>query len=205
MESQMFYGTGPSTVQLHDQSSESSSEDDSESDEFVCSGDENQYSESDESDDSDHELVADCEEEHSLPITIEKWNEVTATSRNFIFTSKEEFHLEFETENAHAAHPIDVFNKLVTPELIERIVIETNLFANQTIAETTMTRSSPITEVPGLKREKRKRCIGCYEMISANEDAKTARKKARKVTTFYDYCETKPFFCLHCFKLKHSN
>ena len=53
----MFYGTGPSTVH-EDQSSESSSEDDSESDEFVGSGDENQSSESDESDDSDHELVA---------------------------------------------------------------------------------------------------------------------------------------------------
>ena len=65
-------------------------------------------------------------------------NKVTATSRNFIFTSKEEFHLELETENAH---PIDVFNKLVIPELIEKIVIETNLFANQIIAETTMMRS----------------------------------------------------------------
>ena len=31
---------------------------------------------------------------------------------------------------------------LVTPELIEKIVIEMNLFANQTIAETTMMRSS---------------------------------------------------------------
>ena len=62
-----------------------------------------------------------------------------------------------------------------------------------------------LTEVPGPKREKKKRCIWYYEMISANEDAKTARKKARKVTTFYDYCETKPFLCLHCFKLKHSN
>ena len=96
MESQMFYGTVPSAVQHQDQSSESSSEDDSESDEFVCSGYENQSSESD---DSDHELVADCQEEHRLQIPIEKWNKVTATSRNFIFTSKEEFHLELETEN----------------------------------------------------------------------------------------------------------
>ena len=39
MESQMFYGTVPSTVKHQDQSSESSSEDDSESDEFVGSGD----------------------------------------------------------------------------------------------------------------------------------------------------------------------
>ena len=31
---------------------------------------------------------------------------------------------------------------LVTPELTEKNVIETNLFANQTIAETTMTRTS---------------------------------------------------------------
>ena len=54
----MFYGTVPSTVQHQDQSTESSSEDDSESDEFICSGDENQSSEMI----SDHELVANCEE-----------------------------------------------------------------------------------------------------------------------------------------------
>ena len=100
--------TVPSTVEhfslqqsLQHQSSESSLEDDSKSDEFVCSGDENQSSESDESDDSDHKLVADCEEEHRLPIPIEKWNKVTATGRNFIFTSKKNFHLKLETENAH--------------------------------------------------------------------------------------------------------
>ena len=43
---------------------------------------------------TDHELVADCEEQHRLPIPIEKWNKETATSRNCTFTSKEEFHLE---------------------------------------------------------------------------------------------------------------
>ena len=43
--------------QHQDQSSESSSEDNSEFDEFVCSGDKNLSSESD---NFDHELVEDC-------------------------------------------------------------------------------------------------------------------------------------------------
>ena len=61
-ESQMFYGIEPSTVD-EDHSSESSSEDDAESDELVCSGEENQ---SWENGGSGHELVTDCEEEHCV-------------------------------------------------------------------------------------------------------------------------------------------
>ena len=72
--SQIFYGTGPS-IAHRDQLSESSPADDSESDEVVCSGDKNQSSESNKSDNFDHKLVADCEEQHhatALPIPMEK-------------------------------------------------------------------------------------------------------------------------------------
>ena len=60
-----------------------------------------------------------------------------------------------------------------------------------------------LAEAPGPKRKSRKRCVGCYELISLNEGSREAAKKAKKVSTFCEGCESKPFLCLSCFKLKH--
>lgn len=61
-----------------------------------------------------------------------------------------------------------------------------------------------LAEAPGPKRKSRKRCVGCYEIISANEGSRMADKKARKVSTFCEGCSDKPFLCLSCFKIKHN-
>ena len=50
----------------------------------------------------------------------------------------------------------------------------------------------------------RKRCRECYKMIAKNEGTDVARKKCRRVKTFCDDCDDKPFMCVSCFGLAHS-
>ena len=61
-----------------------------------------------------------------------------------------------------------------------------------------------LSEVEGSKRDSRKRCVGCYEIISTNEGSKVASKKAKKASTFCNSCHNKPYLCLSCFVTKHS-
>ena len=61
-----------------------------------------------------------------------------------------------------------------------------------------------LVEAAGPKLKTRKRCRSCYEVIANNEGSSEARKRARRVNTFCDTCEGKPFICVSCFSLKHS-
>lgn len=61
-----------------------------------------------------------------------------------------------------------------------------------------------LSEAEGSKRESRKRCVGCYEMISTNEGSKVASKRAKKISTFCSSCDGKPYLCLSCFETNHS-
>ena len=58
--------------------------------------------------------------------------------------------------------------------------------------------------VPDKENKTRKRCRGCYEKLSLNENCKIARNKARRVTTFCDQCKGKPHLCRACFAEKHE-
>ena len=62
-----------------------------------------------------------------------------------------------------------------------------------------------LVEAAGPKLKTRNRCRSCYEVIANNEGSSVARKKARRVNTFCDTCEGKPFLCVSCFSLKHSS
>ena len=50
----------------------------------------------------------------------------------------------------------------------------------------------------------RKRCRGCYDKISKNENAKLASNKARRVSSYCVQCESKPHLCISCFAEKHE-
>ncbi|KAF2346631.1 PiggyBac transposable element-derived protein [Trinorchestia longiramus] len=65
-------------------------------------------------------------------------------------------------------------------------------------------KSHPHMLIEG-ERGKRKRCLGCYEKLSSNENCQVARNKARKVTTYCNLCESKPHICVSCFSEKHGN
>lgn len=65
--------------------------------------------------------------------------------------------------------------------------------------------SHALAEADGPKLKTRKRCRSCYETISNNEGAAAARRKARRVNTYCDSCEGKPFLCISCFSAKHAN
>ena len=65
--------------------------------------------------------------------------------------------------------------------------------------------SHSLVEVDGPKSMKRKRCRGCYEQISAAEGSKVARSKARRISTYCDSCDGKPYLCISCFNMKHSS
>ena len=58
-------------------------------------------------------------------------------------------------------------------------------------------------ELPGSSRSVRKRCRGCYDLISQNEGSAVASAKARRVKTVCNQCEGKPHFCLSCFERTH--
>ncbi|KAK4324439.1 hypothetical protein Pmani_004925 [Petrolisthes manimaculis] len=61
-----------------------------------------------------------------------------------------------------------------------------------------------LVEAEGQKRKSRKRCVGCYEMLSVNEGSRVASAKAKKVSTFCQVCDGKPFMCMPCFAAKHN-
>lgn len=48
-------------------------------------------------------------------------------------------------------------------------------------------------------RKIRKRCIICYQKISAQQGFKVAVKLTKKVNTFCSTCPEKPFVCINCF------
>ena len=59
-------------------------------------------------------------------------------------------------------------------------------------------------ELPGSCRSVRKRCRGCYEVISQNEGSSVAAAKARRVKTVCNQCEGKPHLCPACFERTHE-
>lgn len=61
-----------------------------------------------------------------------------------------------------------------------------------------------LCESDGKTRDVRKRCRGCYDIISKNEGFKIASSKARRVKTFCNLCEGKPFMCPSCFARLHE-
>ncbi|XP_047738345.1 piggyBac transposable element-derived protein 4-like [Hyalella azteca] len=65
-------------------------------------------------------------------------------------------------------------------------------------------KSHELVEADGPKSKKRKRCLSCYSQIANAEGTKVARSKTRKVNTYCDTCENKPYLCVSCFNLKHS-
>ena len=64
--------------------------------------------------------------------------------------------------------------------------------------------SHALMEMDGKCRDTRKRCRGCYDVLSKNEGYKVANNKARRVKTYCFECEGKPFLCVPCFKRLHE-
>jgi hypothetical protein len=56
----------------------------------------------------------------------------------------------------------------------------------------------------GSVRTTRKRCLSCYEKLSLQFGAKTARMRAKRVATFCTDCENQPPMCLNCFNERHT-
>ncbi|XP_068204630.1 piggyBac transposable element-derived protein 4-like [Palaemon carinicauda] len=61
-----------------------------------------------------------------------------------------------------------------------------------------------LVELDGKCRDVRKRCRGCYELLSKNEGSQIAARKARRVKTVCGQCEGKPHLCPSCFERLHS-
>ncbi|KAF2353648.1 hypothetical protein FHG87_015598 [Trinorchestia longiramus] len=105
------------------------------------------------------------------------WKLVSASTRSFPFTGKEEMCLQptIDPENGKPK-PIDLFNLFISDDVVNHI-----------------------------EREEKERCLGCYEKLSSNENCQVARNKARRVTTYCNLCESKPHLCVSCFSEKHGN
>ena len=68
----------------------------------------------------------------------------------------------------------------------------------------TLSSEHILVEAEGSKRQSRKHCKGCSEMLTASEDSKVAKIKARKVSTYCNACEGSPYLCIPCFNMKHG-
>ena len=100
--------------------------------------------------------------------------------------------------------------KLKITEFKEKLVV--SLTGNE-LVETSNPPSSPAsTSKTGGRRinhqliedkKIRKRCVSCYAQMKQNEGAKVARNKTRRVHTYCEDCDGKPFLCVNCFNLKH--
>jgi len=62
-----------------------------------------------------------------------------------------------------------------------------------------------LVELQGQCRTVRKRCRGCYQILSLNEGSATAASKARRVKTVCNQCDGRPHLCLPCFERMHSD
>jgi hypothetical protein len=62
-----------------------------------------------------------------------------------------------------------------------------------------------LVELEGQCQNVRKRCRGCYEVLSKNEGCSVADAKARRVKTVCLQCENKPHLCRGCFERTHSH
>ena len=89
--------------------------------------------------------------------------------------------------------------------LINSLVIEVHDQNPQTVQKQKNTSTNhTLLEAEGSKRTSRKRCKGCYVTISANKGAKKARTSSKRIATYCNLCEGKPYFCLSCFNLRHD-
>ena len=62
-----------------------------------------------------------------------------------------------------------------------------------------------LIEADGPKSKSRKRSRSCYDQLANAEGTKTARSKTRRVNTYCNTCEDKPYLCVSCFNLKHCD
>lgn len=61
-----------------------------------------------------------------------------------------------------------------------------------------------LVKADGHQKKLRKRCKGCYEIISQNEGRNEASRKAKKGTTYFNESDNDPYYCLSCFNIKHE-
>ena len=68
----------------------------------------------------------------------------------------------------------------------------------------TLSSEHILVELEGSKRQSRKRCKGCYKMLTASEGSKVAKNKAGKISTHCNACEGSPYLCIPCVNMKHG-
>lgn len=73
----------------------------------------------------------------------------------------------------------------------------------QTPAQPDNRKKHKFSKKEGSVRTSRKRCLPCYKKITEGKGAATARKLAKRVSTFCNMCEGNPPMCLTCFNEKH--
>jgi hypothetical protein len=145
MNSATFYGRKKDAVMDDDdQSSESDFLPDESDESFQDISSSDDLHEEEEADDLLDENFYDSTNSVA-PVVQPNWKHAAATTRSFPFTGKEEMCLQptIDPENGKAK-PIDLFNLFISDDVINHIVFETNRYASQCIANTTITRTSAL-------------------------------------------------------------
>ncbi|KAF2364254.1 PiggyBac transposable element-derived protein [Trinorchestia longiramus] len=123
-------------------------------------------------DDDMEEIEVQANQESGLVQSDGEWNDiVTATSRAFPFTGKEE--LLVLPANTAKVWPIDVYQLFVTDQVVDFIVEETNRYANQVIAAKTITRKSRLKVWHPTDSAEIKKFLGIVILMGINPLPKT--------------------------------
>lgn len=73
----------------------------------------------------------------------------------------------------------------------------------QTPAQQPNKKKHQLAKKEGSVRANRKRCVHCYQQLSAEKGAQAARKLSKRVVTFCNTCEGNPPMCIDCFNKNH--
>ena len=143
MDSSVFYGKKRPSANENEAESEDTSDSEFIPDE---TNDDSSFSNASSDHESDDDVLddesGDDHEDLESPAVQSEWTDVCTSDRSFPFTGIEAIKNQSFTEESPL--PIDVFNLLVDDEVVEYILSETNKFASQCIANTTVTRRSSL-------------------------------------------------------------
>lgn len=193
MDARNFYGMQVNEISDTDDEMDSSSESCSNESELelVPTGSSSNSSNEEElaEDLSENEDEA-LQEETNGESAPDTWIAVSATSRQYPFTGKEELRRKPRpTGPENTVTPFDTYNLFVTEEIISEIVTETNKYADQVLQNTKITRRSRLKCWTPTNAHEIKKFLGLIIAMGLVRKPKLELYWSKK--TIYDY----PFIC----------
>ena len=138
MDPSSFYSRRKQDISLEDNNPSSDEET-----QIMDSGSDYEPEQSSDSDDNistDEDAIdEENEDEVQYSISNSQWQAVSSKPRGFTFTGKEELSLHAVPSKEGIVWPIDVYMQFINDDVFDLIIKQTNLYAAQVLASTTLT------------------------------------------------------------------